>query len=68
MHNLGRKNFLFAGSNEGGRRLALFYSLLASCKKQQVNPWEYLKDVLERMPNTKTSHLRNLLPDLWNGQ
>jgi hypothetical protein len=40
---LGRKNFLFAGSNEGGKRLALFYSLLASCKKQQVNPWEYLR-------------------------
>ena len=62
---LGRKNFLFAGSNEGGRRLALFYSLLASCKKQQVNPWEYLKDVLERMPTTKTSQLRDVLPDRW---
>jgi len=62
---LGRKNFLFAGSNEGGRRLALFYSLLASCKKQQVNPWEYLKDILEQMPTTKTSQIRNLLPDRW---
>jgi transposase len=62
---LGRKNFLFAGSNEGGKRLALFYSLLASCKKQQVNPWEYLKDILERMPTTKISQLRDLLPDRW---
>jgi transposase len=62
---LGRKNFLFAGSNEGGKRLALFYSLLASCKKQQVNPWEYMKDILERMPTTKTSQLRDLLPDRW---
>jgi len=62
---LGRKNFLFAGSNEGGKRLALFYSLLASCKKQQVNPWEYMKDILERLPTTKTSKLRNLLPDRW---
>lgn len=63
---LGRKNFLFAGSNEGGRRLALFYSLLASCKKQEVNPWEYLKDILERMPTTKISQLRDLLPDRWS--
>ena len=62
---LGRKNFLFAGSNEGGKRLALFYSLLASCKKQQVNPWEYLKDILERMPRTRTSQLRDMLPDKW---
>lgn len=63
---LGRKNFLFAGSNEGGKRLALFYSLLASCKKQQVHPWEYLKDVLERMPNARLSQLRDLLPDRWS--
>jgi transposase len=62
---LGRKNYLFAGSNEGGKRMALFYSLLESCKKQNVNPWEYLKDILERLPTTKTSQLRNLLPDQW---
>ena len=65
---LDRKNFLFAGSNEGGKRLALFYSLLESCKKQHVNPWEYIKDILERMPTTKTSQLRDLLPDRWKLQ
>jgi transposase len=65
---LGRKNFLFAGSNEGGKRLALFYSLLESCKKQHVNPWKYIKDILERMPTTKTSQLRDLLPDRWKLQ
>lgn len=62
---LGRKNFLFAGSNDGGRRLALFYSLLVSCKLHQVNPWEYIKDILERMPSTKIRQLRDLLPDRW---
>jgi transposase len=62
---LGRKNYLFAGSNEGGKRLALFYSILESCKKQQVNPLDYLRDILERMPATKTSELRSLLPDQW---
>jgi len=62
---LGRKNFLFAGSNEGGKRLALFYSLLENCKKHNVNPWGYFKDILERMPSTKTSQLRSLIPDQW---
>lgn len=62
---LGRKNFLFAGSNEGGKRLALFYSLMESVKKHKLNPWEYLSDILERMPTTKTSQLRSLLPDQW---
>lgn len=62
---LGRKNYLFAGSNQGGKRLALFYSLLESCKKKNINPWEYLTDILERMPTTKMSELRSLLPDTW---
>jgi transposase len=65
---LGRKNFLFAGSNEGGKRLALFYSLLESCKKQQVNPWDYMKNILERIPTAKMSQLRDLLPDRWKLQ
>lgn len=62
---LGRKNYLFAGSNEGGKRLALFYSLLETCKKHELNPLDYLRDILERMPSTKTSELRSLLPDQW---
>jgi hypothetical protein len=65
LHNVGKKNFLFAGSNEGGKRLALFYSLMESCKKQNINPLDYIKDILERMPTTKTSQLRSLLPDQW---
>lgn len=62
---LGRKNYLFAGSNEGGKRLALFYSLLETCKKHELNPLEYVHDILERMPTTKMSELRSLLPDQW---
>ena len=62
---LGRKNYLFAGSNEGGKRLALFYSLLETCKKHELNPLEYIHDILERMPSTKTSELRSILPDQW---
>lgn len=62
---LGRKNYLFAGSNEGGKRLALFYSLLETCKKHELNPLEYLRDILERLPTAKMNELRSLLPDQW---
>ena len=60
---LGRKNYLFAGSHDGGKRLAIFYSIPESAKKHQLNPWVYLRDILERRPTTKTSQLRSLLPD-----
>lgn len=47
---IGRKNWLFAGSDEGGRRAAVLYSLIACCKQCGVEPWAYLKDLLERLP------------------
>jgi hypothetical protein len=55
---LGRKNWLFAGSYEGGRRAAVLYSVLASCKAAGAGPFEYLKDVLSA-PD------RKLTPRAW---
>ncbi len=62
---LGRKNWLFAGSDSGAKRSALFYSLLGSCKIRGINPFEYLQDVLERINDTKMSDLDQLLPKNW---
>lgn len=62
---LGRKNFLFAGSNDGALRIALLYSLVGCCKKHDINPTEYLKDILSRMADYPVSQLRELLPDKW---
>jgi len=62
---LGRKNWLFAGSERGGRATALFYSLVQSCKACEVNPWEYLNDVLGRIMGHPINRLRELLPDQW---
>ncbi len=62
---LGRKNWLFAGSNAGGRRAAVLYSLMASCKRRGINPFEYLKDVLERLATHPTGPIRDLLPAYW---
>ena len=62
---LGRKNWLFAGSERGGRAAALFYSLVQSCKACEVNPWQYFDDVLRRIMAHPMSRLRELLPDQW---
>ncbi|MCE9584592.1 MAG: transposase domain-containing protein [Planctomycetes bacterium] len=62
---IGRKNWEFAGSDEGGRRAAILYSLVASCKALKVEPWAYLRDVLERVGSTPQSRIAELLPDQW---
>ena len=62
---LGRKNYLFAGSHDGARRAAMMYSFFATCKLNDVNPYTWLKEVLEKIPDTKTSQLTKLLPNNW---
>jgi len=62
---LGRKNWLFAGSERGGRAAALFYSLVQSCKACDVNPWKYFDDMLRRIMSHPINRLRELLPDQW---
>jgi transposase len=62
---LGRKNHLFAGSDGGAARWAIVASLLATAKLNNVEPFAYLKDVLERMSNGHPmTKLGELLP--WN--
>lgn len=62
---IGRKNWMFAGNDEGGRRAAILYSLVASCASLKVNPYAYLRDVLERLPACKPADLKNLTPKAW---
>lgn len=59
---LGRKNYLFAGSHRGAERAAMFYSFFGTCKKNNVNPFDWLKKVLEIIPDYKVSKLTDLLP------
>jgi hypothetical protein len=49
---IGKKNWLFFGSEEAGQRSAVIYTLIENCKRHGVEPYTYLKDVLERLPNT----------------
>ena len=62
---LGRKNWMFAGSERGARATALFLGLIQSCKACDVNPWEYFNDMLRRIMSHPINRLRELLPDQW---
>ena len=62
---LGRKNYLFAGSDQGGERAAVFYSLIETCKLNGVNPSTYLTDVLSRLPTHPANRIEELIPYNW---
>ncbi|MCK9275691.1 MAG: IS66 family transposase [Syntrophales bacterium] len=62
---LGRKNWLFVGSERGGRAAALYMGLVQSCKDCDINPWEYFDDMLRRIMSHPVNRLRELLPDQW---
>jgi transposase len=63
---LGRKNYLFVGSDEGGQRAAMMYSFFASCKIHNINPLEWLTDVLRRIANHPINQIDELLPHKWS--
>ena len=65
---LGRKNYLFCGNHEAAQNMAVVCSLLATCRNHDVNPRDYLNDVISQMPyHAKASHeeLLQLLPHKW---
>lgn len=59
---LGRKNYLFAGSHDGARRAALFYSLFGTAKVNGINPSQWLRDVLIRIKSHPVNRIEELLP------
>ena len=61
---LGRKNYLFAGSDAGGERAAAIYSLIGTAKLNGLNPQAYLHHVLERIAEHPINRIEELLP--WN--
>ena len=61
---VGRKNWTFAGSDEGGRRAAAIYTLIATAKLNGIDPQAWLADVLGRLPDHSSKRIHELLP--WN--
>lgn len=62
---LGRKNWLFAGSQQGARRMAIIYSLVGTCKMNDINPFDYIRDVLERIAAHPHKKIAELTPLGW---
>jgi transposase len=62
---LGRKNWLFAGSENGAKRAAVIYSLVASCKLCGHDPYAYFRDVLTRISTHPAQRIDELLPSQW---
>lgn len=62
---VGRKNYLFAGSHKGAERLAMMYSLMGTCKLNNINPYDWLKDVLDKINNWPVNKVSELLPHKW---
>ena len=62
---IGRKNWLFAGSDKGGQTAAILTSLTVSCKRNKINPFAYLRDILDRISTHPANDIDSLLPHRW---
>src|SRR5208283_4414685 len=62
---IGRKNWLFFGSMEGGASAAVLLSLVQTCRGLEINPREYLEDLFRRFMSHPANRLDELLPDQW---
>ena len=65
---LGRRNWLFAGSDAGGRWASVIYSLIESCKLRGIDPFEYLRDVIERIATHPAKKILELSPARWKAR
>jgi len=62
---IGRKNYMFAGSEAGAWRASIIYSLVASCKLKGIDPFAYFRDVLKRVSTHSANKIDELLPGNW---
>ena len=61
---IGRKNYLFLGSEAAGPRAAVLYTILAGAKRHHIEPWSYLRDIVLRI-HAEDLRLEEMLPDRW---
>ena len=62
---LGKKNWLFIGHPDAGERSAVIYSLLGSCRRHGINPFDYFKDLFTRLPAAKITEIEKFMPAAW---
>jgi transposase len=62
---LGKKNWLFIGAAEAGERSAIIYTVIESCRRREIDPCAYLRDVLTRLPHVTNRQTDQLTPEAW---
>jgi transposase len=65
---VGKKNYLFIGHPEAGWRSAVIYSVIVSCRRRDIDPWVYLRDLMHRLPAAKNHEIPDLVPARWKPQ
>jgi len=62
---VGKKNWLFIGEANAGETSAILFTLIEACRSRKIDPWEYLRDVLARLPTMTNHQLDEAMPDAW---
>jgi transposase len=62
---IGKKNWLFIGEANAGHRGAIIYTIIESCRRHDIDPYEHLRDVFSRLPSTTNRHVKDLTPAAW---
>jgi hypothetical protein len=62
---VGKRNYLFFGHPEAGWRSAVIYSIIVSCRRRKIDPWEYLRDMMRRLPAATNQEIPDLVPSRW---
>lgn len=65
---VGKKNWLFIGDAESGDRCAILFTLVECCRRRGINPFDYLRDVLTKLPSATNWNIHQLTPDNWQKQ
>jgi hypothetical protein len=63
---LGKKNWLFMGDARAGERGAIIYTVIESCRRRDLDPYGYLKDVLNRLPSMTNKQVPQITPEAWS--
>ena len=62
---VGKKNWLLIGAEEAGQRSAVLFTIIENCRRLGLNPFDYLKDVLTRLPSMTNQQTHPLTPAAW---
>lgn len=62
---VGKKNWIFIGEANAGHTSAILFTIIEACRRQRIDPWRYLRDVLTRLPTMKVTEVGQLTPETW---